>query len=108
MSADINCQNNSVTSTGDLTSVQTSSSITCENETPVAADSSGPVGDASKAEKTDCSPGTKTELKIQVISEKKQATTDPRMSLDPCCGYNGGGCLRLDALSKPDQPVIFK
>ncbi|GFO00336.1 cytosolic endo-beta-n-acetylglucosaminidase-like [Plakobranchus ocellatus] len=50
----------------------------------------------------------KHELKENIHVLDVSNENRPRMSIDLSCGYNGGGCLRLEARPIPGQPVFFK
>ena len=92
---------------GSSSSMETLSSMSCDDNSLEAADGAVAQDDASSITKTNY-PETKDEKKIEVISEKKQADANPKMAWDLSCGYNGGGCICLEASSRFNQPVIFK
>ncbi|GFS08326.1 cytosolic endo-beta-N-acetylglucosaminidase [Elysia marginata] len=71
-------------------------------------DVNGDRENISADEKTASSAKPKEVVEIDVITEKKLADVNPTMTLDLCCGYNGGGCICLQAFATSSQPVIFK
>ncbi|RUS76049.1 hypothetical protein EGW08_016179, partial [Elysia chlorotica] len=90
---------------GDTVGLEASSLSTCDDNS-FTHDAAVQDNAVSKNE-THCSESNK-EKKTEVISEKKQAVANPTMTWDLSCGYNGGGCICLKALSLSNRPMIFK